>query len=36
MAGQISGMVNEIRPARKIIEDIMNGAKITINSIKEN
>jgi enoyl-[acyl-carrier protein] reductase II len=35
MAGQISGMVNEIKPARQIIEDIMNGAKITINSIKD-
>ena len=34
MAGQISGMVNEIRPARKIIEDMINGAKDTISSLK--
>jgi enoyl-[acyl-carrier protein] reductase II len=34
MAGQISGMINEIRPARKIIEDIINGAKTTISSLK--
>ena len=35
MAGQISGMIKEIKPAKKIIEDIMNGAKITLNSIKD-
>lgn len=34
MAGQISGMVNEIRPARKIIEDILNGAKATVQELK--
>lgn len=36
MAGQISGMITKIRPARIIIEDIINGAKTTINSIKIN
>lgn len=35
MAGQISGMVNEIRPARKIIEDIINEAKSTLNVLKQ-
>ena len=35
MAGQISGMINEIRPARKIIEDIVNSAKATVNSLKD-
>ena len=35
MAGQISGMIKEIKPARIIIEDIMNGAKTTIHSIKD-
>jgi enoyl-[acyl-carrier protein] reductase II len=35
MAGQISGMVNEIKPARKIIEDIVAGATAIINSIKK-
>jgi enoyl-[acyl-carrier protein] reductase II len=35
MAGQISGMIKEIKPAREIIEDIISGAKITINSIKD-
>jgi len=35
MAGQISGMVNEIKPARKIIEDIINDAKSTISMLKQ-
>jgi enoyl-[acyl-carrier protein] reductase II len=34
MAGQISGMISEIRPARKIIEDIINGAKVTVSTLK--
>lgn len=35
MAGQISGMVNEIKPARRIIEDIINDAKATMNRLKQ-
>ncbi len=35
MAGQISGMVNEIKPARKIIEDIINDAKSTISMLNQ-
>ncbi len=34
MAGQISGMVKEIKPARIIIEDILNSAKTTLNTMK--
>lgn len=34
MAGQISGMVKEIKPARIIIEDILNGAKATLHTMK--
>jgi enoyl-[acyl-carrier protein] reductase II len=35
MAGQISGMITEIRPAKRIIEDIIAGAKAAIHSINE-
>lgn len=35
MAGQISGMINEIKPARKIIEAIINDAKSTIGILKQ-
>lgn len=34
MAGQIAGMVTEIKPANKIIEDIIKGAKDTVNTLK--
>lgn len=34
MAGQISGMIKEIKPAAKIIEDVINGAKTTLDSLR--
>jgi enoyl-[acyl-carrier protein] reductase II len=35
MAGQISGLVKEIKPAKIIIEDILNSARATLHSMKD-
>jgi enoyl-[acyl-carrier protein] reductase II len=35
MAGQISGLVNRIKPAKDIIEDIINEAHTVLNTVRE-